>query len=505
MTPPEASGAPVELEASCGRLRGRVRDGLHVFRGIPYAQPPVGALRWAPPRPPAPWAGVREASAPGACAPQGPSLIDRILPDQIGPQSEDCLFLDIWTPSPAGRRPVMVWIHGGAFMIGAGNSPLYDGARLAEQGDVVVVSINYRIGSLGFINLRDATDGTVSATGSEGLMDQIAALQWAREHIASFGGDPARVTVFGESAGALSIGCLLAMPRAQGLFHRAILQSGAAHVGYSREKSARVGRALLDILGIAPAQAAQLRELPAEAILRAQATLVAESREQGDPRRLGVMPYGPVIDGEWLTDLPIASVRARGSVPLIVGAMRDEYRFFAAGDARLRALDAAGLQALVHAACGAEAGDALLQAYAEGSPYERFCAVVGDRLFGVPARLLAQAGSQAGAAPCCVYRVDHASPLLDGAFGACHFIDAGLVFGTHADSPFFGPGPQADRISAEMVQAWTGFAHGRMPWAAYGNAGQTMLFGPTASCVVEDPEAARHAAWQALGDHVGFV
>ena len=509
---PSHSAAAVQVEAPCGRLLGLHTGAVNVFRGIPYAQPPVGPLRWAPPERLAPWAGVRDALTAGACAPQNPSLIDRLLPGQIGRQAEDCLCLDLWAPCGPGRRPVMVWILGGAFMIGAGNSPVYDGSRLAARGDVVVVAINYRLGSLGFLNLRDATDGAVAATGNEGLMDQIAALEWVRDNIASFGGDPGNVTVFGESAGALSIGCLLAMPRARGLFHKAILQSGAAHVGYPREKSARVGRAMLDIMGIAPDRAAQVAESPVEAIMAAQLQLMAENREQGDPRKLGTMPYGPVLDDGWLPERPIEAIRAGAgsNVATMVGTMRDEYRLFSVGDARLRALDEAALQAVVHATCGAASAQALLQAYADGSPFDRVSAVMGERLFGLPALLLAQA--RADSAPAYVFRIDHVSPLLDGIFGACHFLDAGLVFGTHDQAPFFGPGPDADKVSADLMTAWTRFARSgdpsidtAAPWPTYGEARATMVFGGGPTRVLHLAEAARYTAWQGLGDALGFT
>ncbi len=499
------------VDAPCGKLRGLATGGVCAFKGIPYAEPPLGPLRWAPPRRYEPWAGVRDAIASGPCAPQNPSLVDQIVPGQIGAQSEDCLVLDIWTPNLEGRAPVMVWIHGGAFMIGAGSCPVYDASWLAAHGDVVAVAINYRLGSLGFVNLRDATDGAVAATGCEGLMDQIAALQWVRDNIASFGGDPANVTVFGESAGALSIGCLLAMPRARSLFHKAILQSGAAHVGYTREQSARVGRALMELLDIAPDRAARLNALPLDAIIGAQRQLVLETREQGDPRKLGLMPYGPVLDGDWLPERPIAAMRAgAGSdVPIMVGTMRDEYRFFTLGDARLRSLDAAGLQALVCAACGADHAPALLRAYAEGTPFDRFNAIVGDRLFGIPALLLAQARTAAASH---VFRVDHASPLFGGAFGACHFVDVGLVFGTHDGAPFFGSGEQALQTSAQMMRAWTSFARSGKPtigtepdWPAYAAARSTMIFGGRAARVEHDPHAARYEAWRDLGDALGFA
>ncbi len=209
-------------ETMPGKIEGVIEKSLYVFKGVPYAAPPIGQLRWMPPEPHQPWTGIRPAKAFGPIPPQ------IVMPQQPGlklpglvtnePQSEDCLTLNIWTPGlDHARRPVMVWIPGGAFIMGAGSLAIHEGNVLASRGKVVVVTINYRLGMLGFLNLNEVTGGRIPATGNEGLLDQIAALEWVRDHIAQFGGDPGNVTVFGESAGGMSIGCLLAMPKAQGV------------------------------------------------------------------------------------------------------------------------------------------------------------------------------------------------------------------------------------------------------------------------------------------------
>ena len=217
------------VEVNGGKLEGIYEDGLYVFKGIPYAAPPVGPLRWLPPQPPEKWDGVRPAKEFGAIAPQNAMpMADAVAPVFDEPQDEDCLFLNIWTPGlDDAKRPVMFWIHGGAFIIGAGTESFLDGNNLARRGDVVIVSINYRMGALGFINLREITGGKVPATGNEGLLDQVAALEWVQDNIAAFGGDPDNVTVFGFSAGGMSIGNLLGLPAARGKFHKAINRSGA--------------------------------------------------------------------------------------------------------------------------------------------------------------------------------------------------------------------------------------------------------------------------------------
>ena len=212
-----------------GRLEGEEQDGLFVFKGVPFAAAPDGVRRWLPPEQPPTWTGVRDARRFGAVAHQNPVTNQALAAMKIEQaHSEDCLNLNVWTPGLDGaRRPVMVWIHGGGFTIGAGSQEIYNGSVLARRGDVVIVTINYRLGPLGFLRLNDVTNGRIPSSGNEGLLDQIAALQWVRDNIAEFGGDPDNVTIFGESAGGMSVGALLAMPSARGLFHKAIAQSGS--------------------------------------------------------------------------------------------------------------------------------------------------------------------------------------------------------------------------------------------------------------------------------------
>src|SRR5436853_3862985 len=243
----------VIVETPLGRLAGERSGDLFVFRGIPYARPPVGPRRWCLPEPVEPWPGVRDATQFGPICPQAPTQIEVLLGGSLGAQSEDCLYLNVWTTGcDGGKRPVMVWIHGGAFVIGAGSQSIYNGRHLAARG-CVIVTINYRLGVFGFLNLADAVGEAGVGNGAEGIADQVLALHWVKQNIAAFGGDPENVTVFGESAGAMSIGLLLSIPAARGLFQKAIAQSGAAHIGYERERSARVARAFVEVLGNPPA------------------------------------------------------------------------------------------------------------------------------------------------------------------------------------------------------------------------------------------------------------
>ena len=244
-----------------GKIEGSFENGLYVFKGIPYAAPPVGDLRWMPPQPAKPWSGVRPAKKFGPIAPQNMMAGGPIM--QVPqPQDEDCLFLNIWTPGlDNASRPVMVWIHGGAFTIGSGSDPMYDSDRLPKRGNIVLVTINYRLGMLGFLRLKEVTGGKIPATGNEGLLDQVAALKWVKENIAAFGGDPDNVTVFGESAGGMSIGCLMAMPSARGLFHKGILESGVGSTAGPLEDANNTGELFLKTAGIKADDVKALRAL----------------------------------------------------------------------------------------------------------------------------------------------------------------------------------------------------------------------------------------------------
>ena len=240
------------VSSRSGKVEGEYREGLYVFKGIPYAAPPVGDLRWQPTQPVKPWDGVRPVKNYGNIAPQNAMPIPIPgMPAFEEPQNEDCLFLNIWTPGlDDARRPVMFYIHGGAFIIGAGSETVLEGGKLARRGDIVLVSINYRMGAFGFLNLKEITGGKIPATGNEGLLDQITALDWVHDNIIAFGGDPDNITVFGFSAGGMSIGNLLAMPLAKGKFRKTINRSGAANVVGPLDATVRISEEYLKILNL---------------------------------------------------------------------------------------------------------------------------------------------------------------------------------------------------------------------------------------------------------------
>ena len=320
---PRPAAPPPRVSVDTGVLEGTVdsASGVLVFRGIPYATPPLGALRWRPPRPPRHWTGVRAADRLGHNCMQGQPYSD-IDPYTAG-VSEDCLYLNVWTSSLGQRahRPVMVWIHGGGFFAGFGGEERHNGATLAKKG-AVVVTLNYRLGPFGFfVHPALAAESPQHASGNYGLQDQIAALQWVRRNIARFGGDPSRVTIFGESAGGMSVGSLIASPLAKGLFARAILESGTGvGVGVTRQDMARTASlAVAESLGIHDTGAEALRKLRA---VKAE-TLLAVALRAGTP---GAPRFFPVVDG-WVLPHPVDSALTTGAaniVPVIVGSNRDE-------------------------------------------------------------------------------------------------------------------------------------------------------------------------------------
>ncbi|UCE85129.1 MAG: carboxylesterase/lipase family protein [Deltaproteobacteria bacterium] len=504
-----------------GRLEGTTERGVASFRGIPFARPPVGPLRFQPPEPPQAWDGVRSARAFGASAPQSPPvtrLIQQMVGAAPGVQSEDCLTLNVWTPAADGRtRPVMVWIHGGAFVMGSGATRLYSGARLARRGDLVVVSVNYRLGALGFLNLRALRPGDGNASSNLGLRDQIAALEWVRDNIEAFGGDPENVTIFGESAGGMSVATLLGTPRAQGLFQRAIAQSGAAHNVSSTDDAGAVAERFLSRLGVDPGGGAALRDVSVADILHAQRDT---SLALGMPS--GALPWQPSLDGELLSQPPLEAV-GRGlarSVPLLVGTNRDEWKLFMLGDPKGRRLDEAGLRRRLERvlpgrdARGEPLAERAFEAYRESgadarrpTASERWVAFQSDRIFHVPAARLAERQS-AHAPDTYAYRFDWTPPFLDGVMGAFHGLEVPFVFGTLRDPMLraaIGWAPSARRLSQRMQDAWIAFARSGRPhhealpaWPAYERHGRNTLFFTREPRVGEAPFGPVQDFWDKL-------
>lgn len=379
-----------------GSIEGLERSGILQFRGIPYAAAPVGERRFQPPAPPEPWDGIRDATAFGAMSVQETGGVQAFLGDAAHESGEDCLFLNVYTPACDGAaRPVMVWIHGGGFINGSGSTPWYDGTSLATRGDVVVVTVNYRLGALGFLWLGDL-DERFRSSGVNGLLDQAAALAWVRDNIAAFGGDPGNVTVQGESAGAMSVSTLLALPAARGLFHRAIAQSGAAHNTFTPEVAGAITSQIMAALGVddlAAVLAASVHDLSA-AGAKVESALYEDPSGLGGPTGIALaMAFQPVVDGSFLPVDPLTAVAAgqAADVPFLTGTNLDEWNLFALMSpggldhprllGRLERLFGDGN--LVHDAYAASRPDA--------TPDDLWNAVLTDATFRVPAIRLVEA------------------------------------------------------------------------------------------------------------------
>jgi para-nitrobenzyl esterase len=490
------------VSTSCGRLRGQVRGGVTSFLGIPYAASPTSGLRFQAPAPPEPWTGIRDAVAYGATPPKPdyPPPFDTLFaePNIAG---EDWLNLNVWTPDPGGSGlPVMVWIHGGAFANGNSAIPIYDGHAFARDG-VVLVSINYRLGIDGFALLP----GTPA---NRGLLDQIAALEWVRDNIAAFGGDPANVTIFGESAGGMSVTTLLAMPRAAGLFSRAIAQSGAAQAAASPADAALVtaelGRALGNIQGAGGPTASDLAVLDVAALNSAQAAVRDALAASPDPARFGpsivasTMPFIPVIDGDSLPEHPLASIAAGSgsAVPLLIGTNSDEFRTFLVPSGMA---DLVTEEVLVTMAGAVGADKDVIDAYRTSRPGasagDLLAALLTDRFFLLPALAVADARADASAPTFC-YEFAWRHPQV----GAGHGLDVPFVFDNlSAEGAELVAGRDAPReVAEEMHAAWIRFAGTGDPgWPAYDASRPVMTFDAGGGRVQHDPRRDEREAWPA--------
>ncbi len=483
-----ARAQPAALDAPCGPVRGQsLPGGVQAFLGIPYAVPPVGPLRYASPRPAPRWDTVRDATRPGAASVQTLSGAAAWLYEGAEPQGEDCLVLNVWTPGTAGRRPVMVWLHGGAWRTGRGNAAGTDGTRLAARGDVVVVTVNYRLGALGWLAHPALRDADTGAFANWGLQDQVLALRWVQDNIAAFGGDPARVTLFGQSAGGSSTASIAQDPRNSGLLHRAIIESGSLHgaPGFPEVPTAAAyAEALARRLDTT---VPGLRDVPAPVLHRTELEL---ARDPAMVRSLGRPPVLPVLDGTVLKVWPRDGALA--PVPLLVGTTRDEAVFWhdlvGPDGRRLPGLPVPAdrpallaairdLAALYQPEAEAVAPEAVADAYAaaargRGGPdgvLPVWLAAYTDIVFRLRARACARRHAAAGQ-PTFLYEFAH--PLAAPAHGVPHTAEIPFVFGTYAD-PFFaakaGTGPAEAALSDTMLQAWARFAHEGTPgpgWAA---------------------------------------
>lgn len=503
-----------------GKLEGDRERRVERFRGIPFAAPPVGALRFRGPLAPAAWIGVREAKALGSAAPQvGP--VHPVIRGVIGAigrsQSQDCLYLNVWTPaSDRKRRPVMVWIHGGAFVLGSGGTRMYDGARLARRGDVVVVTINYRLGALGFLDWRSLASSAETPEMNLGIRDQIAALAWVRDNVEAFGGDPENVTVFGESAGAMSAGTLLGIPSARPLFHKAILQSGALHNVSRESKSRRSARYFADALGLDSLSLEVLQSLPVTEIMRAQAAATV-----GIGLDDGMMAWQPSVDGDLIPEQPLAALE-RGDArakPLLIGTNRDEIKLFTfLNRDKLNDQDLVERIERIAERCDYGASDLaerLMKTYGpsvghrDPGAHERWIALQSDQIFHYPAARLADLQSRYQPNTF-AYLFDWKPPLLGDSLGSCHAMEIPFVFGGLPGAgarlrSIGGTDRSAIGLSRYMQDAWLAFARTGQPrpddpadWPAYDERRRETKALGSKRRILKDPHQGAREFWEPL-------
>ena len=491
-----------QATTTSGEILGLVNEGVIQFKGVPYGAPTGGKRRYRAPERPAPWRGVRKCFGYGPICPQVPTSIanpyGRLIQfDMVaaeGGMSEDCLNLNIWTCGlrDGRKRPVIVSIHGGAFSIASGNARIYDGARLAQSGDVVVVTLSHRLASFGYLNLLDldsASEFPVAA--NPGLADLVLGLQWVRENIEHFGGDPERVMIWGQSGGGWKVSSLLALPAAKGLFSRAVIQSGSLLRFQERESAAAVAAAFLAALGLTQRNLSKLRTLPWPVLLEAQA-------------KVGAQAFMPFLDGTYIPKHafdPVAPVQS-ADVPLIVSTTRDDAGLFFTNFA----LDEAGLMDLLRQQFGDRAAE-IRQLYREHAsartPFLLYARIITDAGFRRFAHMQAERKAQRGADPVYVYQWNWPSPAYDGVFGAVHAIDVAAGFGNARDAILGGGCEPGRSLSRTLSRAWIAFASDGKPglvqdvaWEPYTPANRACLLLDVPITLVTDPDHEIRAFWE---------
>ncbi len=490
----------VRAHTSIGIVEGFTRHGVNRWRSIPYARPPMGPLRFRAPQPARPWSGVRHCHGFTHCAPQQ-RRYTMLGVGKYQPMSEDCLTLNVVTPESAGDEPlpVMVFIHGGGYILGSSATPLYDGAALARRG-CVYVSVNYRLGALGCLDLSSLSTPETTIDSNLFLRDLVLALQWVRDNIAAFGGDPGRVTIFGESAGAHITATLLAVPAAKGLFSRAISESPASGMVRSTETAAEFATRFAELLGARPADAADaLMQASAEQLVEAQHGLL----DQGMKDRLGAFPIGPVYGDDVLPEDPVQAMRSGQAhrVPLIVGTNAEEGRLFTRFLRMLPTNESMIEELLADAEPAAR--QRITAAYPDYPASSACIQLGGDFAFGSAAWQIAEA--HANHAPTYLYRYDYAPRTLRwSGLGATHATELFAVFDIYRTR--FGAllTAAADRraalrVSNQVQRRWRSFSHTGVPgddWPTYGADDRAVMVFDRKSRVEFDPHPHRRKAWE---------
>ena len=485
-----------------GQVRGIAADSVFAWKGIPYAKAPVGDLRFRAPQPPVSWQGVRDASKPGFVAPQ-----NKRITKGISNTNEDCLSLNIWSPAADGKkRPVMFWIHGGGFLIGSGSVPMYDGANLSKNGDVVVVNINYRLGALGFLYLNDIKGKQTGFDDNLGIRDQIAALQWVHDNIAAFGGDPDAVTIFGESAGAISVLTLMGTPSAHSYFKRAIVESASPEALLQPKVATELTVRYLKLLGVSPDSLQLLKTVNVDSFVSVMDRLVTELMHEPTTVKL----ISPAVDGDLIpTDLmsAIRAGQAKG-IDLMIGTNKDEATLLSLKKVGLTPRNATELQPYL-ANMTPIARQNLIATYKHYPHKSGVNAMTTDGVFAMPSIRVGE--MQAQFASTYMYRFDWSSVALNlVGLKACLGAELQFVFGTLNKSPgkYFTIMSNKKRnwqLSKQIQQSWVNFArygnpdpNGQKSWGKYNTTGRTTMIFDKLTHMSADPKSEQRIAWTGL-------
>jgi para-nitrobenzyl esterase len=482
----DSSGSVVETTS--GKIRGTTEDKVSVFRGVPYGASTAGSGRFMPPEKPQPWSGVKDTIELGHRSPQGAStLIPEVAAVDVGePAGEDCLALNVWTPSATAghKRPVMVWLHGGGFTSGSGGFKIYDGVNLAGKHDVVVVTVNHRLNAFGYLYLADLGAAKYANSSNVGMLDIVAALQWVHDNISNFGGDPANVTIFGQSGGAAKVSTLLAMPAAKGLFHRAVIESGASLRGIPRDAANKSTEAFLAKVGLKPNQVDELQNLPVDRLVQA----LAGGR------------FGPVVDGKTLPANPFdpTAPEISANVPLLIGTTQTEVTFFPGQ--QLDPIDEAAVRERVKQTFHSSDVDTdkIIAAYknvdSSISNIDIALESASDSFAWTNAITAAERKAALGKGPAYMYYFKWRSPVRDGKLKAMHCMEIPFVFDNpDAGKPMTGSGEDRYALAAKISAAWVSFARTGNPsqkslaWPAYSATKRATMILDNKCEVIDDP------------------
>src|SRR5580765_4226738 len=498
----KSSSQDVVLETTFGKIRGRKVNGISAFKGVPYGASTAGANRFMPPMKPAAWTGTRDALDFGPSCPQLPGFktpeIQLMQNLSSNPSSEDCLALNVWTPGTDGaKRPVMFWLHGGGFQFGSGSQPFYDGANLARRGNVVIITINHRLGCLGYLHLADLGGPAFAKSGNVGILDAVAALEWVRDNIERFGGDPKNVMIFGESGGGSKVSTLLGMPAAKGLFHRAAIESGPALTATSRDAATRTATAFLTTLGLDKTKLDRLQNLPIQLLIEAQ------SMTRGG--------FSPVHDGDVIPENmfePVAT-RISADVPLLIGSNKDEGTFLLQSDADLFTMDDAGLRSRVKNAVGGDEAatrvlDLYRRTYPNARPTDYWVQIYTDRSMRTRSITLAERKAALNTAPVYMYFFAWNTVGFGGKYKALHMAEIPFVFDNIANAEAMTHKlPEAQALADKMSSAWIAFAKTSNPstkdlpqWSPYSADHRATMIFDNNPRVENDPAGELRRFWQ---------